>query len=144
MKLFVYIILLFAFSEKALCRQVTEFDAASFISLCAFGYYQEYGEMPETLCDLQKKEYSENTQDHLDVYSECGFEIFLQKKNTRRLDIYVNSKRMQCHLVYEVEAAHHFSEYLNGALIDEYYRSDSGYILDDPARLLFSGEAPEE
>lgn len=129
MKRFILIFLLFILPMNVFCMQETEFRAAAFISICAFGYYQEHGIMPENIFDLQEKEYFENTRGHFKVYYDCGFEINLQKRNDNTLDIYVSSQRMQYHVRYEVETFHHFLEYLNGKFIKEYYRDNKGYII---------------
>ncbi len=132
MKRFVIIIAVLIFPTAAFCRQMTEFHAADFIAICAFGYYQEHGTMPENISNLLEKEYFENTLGNLKSFSECGFEIILRKRNDRMLDIYVSSKRMQYHVVYKVEILHHFFEYLNGKFITDYYRDDTGAICPFP------------
>lgn len=129
MKRFCIFIIMVNLSISVFCIQITEFSASSFISICAFGYYQEYGTMPEKISDLTEKEYYYNTAGNLRTYSECGFRITLKKRGDNILDIYVDSENRQSHIIYTVEKLHHFEEYLNGNLIQEYFRDDSGKII---------------
>lgn len=116
-------------SISVFCIQITEFSASSFISICAFGYYQEHGTMPEKISDLTEKEYYYNTTGNLRSYSDCGFIITLKKRSDNVLEICVDSENRQSHIIYSVDKLHHFEEYLNGKLIQEYFRDDAGNII---------------
>ena len=54
----------------------------------------------------------------------------MKKRSDNVLEICVDSENRQSHIIYSVDKLHHFEEYLNGKLIQEYFRDDSGTIIN--------------